>query len=349
MASSLEGAIFGIGNPLLDISANVNMAVLDKYGLKESTAILAEEKHLPLYEELVADHAVQYIAGGAAQNTIRAAQWMLQDIAPGATNYTGCVGSDAYAEQLENSAREGGVQVHYLKNASFPTGTCAVLVTHSDRSLVANLGAANHYSKDHFDSEPIQKLVHQAKIFYAAGFFLTVSPDTLISIGEHAVRHNKVFSFNISAEFLVHVFGTQLDSVLPYVDVLFANEVETHAYGQARGWGSDLKVITQKLAKLDKVNKQRERIVVTTQGPGVAFVSIGGADCLEFPALVVPADELVDVNGAGDAFVGGFLAYHALNSPLATCMAAGHHAASLCVRQSGARFPGKPGFAPSSP
>jgi len=42
------------------------------------SAVLAEEKHLPLYKELVDSYKVQYIAGGATQNAIRVAQWMSQ-------------------------------------------------------------------------------------------------------------------------------------------------------------------------------------------------------------------------------------------------------------------------------
>jgi len=42
-----------MGNPLLDISAVVPMELLDKYGLTLNNAILAEEKHAPLYEEMV--------------------------------------------------------------------------------------------------------------------------------------------------------------------------------------------------------------------------------------------------------------------------------------------------------
>ena len=43
----------GMGNPLLDISAEVGQDVLDKYDVKLDSAILAEEKHLPVYKELV--------------------------------------------------------------------------------------------------------------------------------------------------------------------------------------------------------------------------------------------------------------------------------------------------------
>ena len=82
-----------MGNPLLDISANVPMSVLEKYEVTLNNAILAEEKHLPLYEELVKDHEVEYIAGGATQNSIRVAQWMLGSEYAGATAYIGCIGT----------------------------------------------------------------------------------------------------------------------------------------------------------------------------------------------------------------------------------------------------------------
>jgi adenosine kinase len=60
---NLQGAILGMCNPLLDISAEVPIDLLEKYGVSLNNAILAEEKHLPLYKELVEHYPVQYIAG----------------------------------------------------------------------------------------------------------------------------------------------------------------------------------------------------------------------------------------------------------------------------------------------
>lgn len=39
-----------------------------------NSAILAEKKHLPMYKELVEMFQVEYIAGGATQNSIKVAQ-----------------------------------------------------------------------------------------------------------------------------------------------------------------------------------------------------------------------------------------------------------------------------------
>ncbi len=62
-SKNLQGAILGMCNPLLDISAEVPMELLEKYGISLNNAILAEEKHVPLYTELIEKHPVQYIAG----------------------------------------------------------------------------------------------------------------------------------------------------------------------------------------------------------------------------------------------------------------------------------------------
>lgn len=63
-----------MGNPLLDISATVDHEFLKKYDLRSNDAILAEEKHKPLYEELMDLYKADFIAGGSVQNTMRVAQ-----------------------------------------------------------------------------------------------------------------------------------------------------------------------------------------------------------------------------------------------------------------------------------
>ena len=42
-------ALFCIGNPLLDIQVTNGEQLLEKYGLEANGAILAEEKHRPMY------------------------------------------------------------------------------------------------------------------------------------------------------------------------------------------------------------------------------------------------------------------------------------------------------------
>ena len=74
---NLQGAILGICNPLLDISADVPMELLEKYNVSLNNAILAEEKHIPLYKELVEQYPVQFIAGMNLKELICLVETML--------------------------------------------------------------------------------------------------------------------------------------------------------------------------------------------------------------------------------------------------------------------------------
>ncbi|TFY51878.1 hypothetical protein EVG20_g10799, partial [Dentipellis fragilis] len=99
--------LFCIGNPLLDIQVTNGEALLKKYDLKANDAILAEDKHRPLYEEIVREHKVVYVAGGASQNAARGAAYVLP---PNSVVFTGCVGDDELAEQLKAANRRDGAR-----------------------------------------------------------------------------------------------------------------------------------------------------------------------------------------------------------------------------------------------
>uniref|UniRef100_A0A8D0H0P6 Adenosine kinase n=1 Tax=Sphenodon punctatus TaxID=8508 RepID=A0A8D0H0P6_SPHPU len=167
-----ENVLFGMGNPLLDICAVVDKDFLDKYGLKLNDQILAEEKHKELFEELVKKFKVEYHAGGSTQNSVKVAQWMIQRPHKAAT-FFGCIGTDKFGEILKTKAEEAHVDAHYYEQSEQPTGTCAACITSDNRSLVANLAAANCYKKEeHLDLEKNWKLVEKANVYYIAVSFV---------------------------------------------------------------------------------------------------------------------------------------------------------------------------------
>ena len=293
-----------------------------------------------MYAKLTKDYPVEYIAGGATQNSIRVAQWMLSN--PGATAFIGCIGTDAFGEQLEKSAKADGVNVQYFKTDKVETGTCAVLVNSGDRALIANLAAANCYDKAHFDSAPIQALLKESKIVYSAGFPLTTGagPDTMLDMGKYLNESGKTFCMNLSAPFIIQVppFKAALDKCLAHVDFLFGNETEAATYGEVSGWGTDVGEIALKIAAMPKACGSRPRVVVFTQGKDDTLVACGGV-LQKLAVPVLPKDKLVDTNGAGDAFVGGFLAFLAKGADLAACVSAGNYAARQIIQVSGCQIP----------
>lgn len=333
--TKFTGSLMGMGNPLLDISAEVGQDILDKYDVKVDNAILAEEKHVPIYKELVDNYSPQYIAGGATQNSIRVAQWIMSaNGKPGQSAYMGCIGNDAFGKQLEDCAAADGVKVHYMKDETTPTGTCAVLVKGGERSLIANLAAANNFKPSHLETAESKEIYESASVYYIAGFFLTVSVDSLKIVAEHALANNKTFCLNLSAPFIIDFYGDQVATALEYADYLFCNESEAEAYGKKHGLGDDLKEVALKIAESPKKNASRPRTVIFTQGSSATIVACNG-EVKEYKVEPLEKDQLVDTNGAGDAFVGGFLAGLLADKEVGDCVEAGHWAARFIIQQSG--------------
>ena len=72
------------------------------------------------------------------------------------------------------------------------------------------------------------------------------------------------------------------------------------------------------------------------QGPEKTIVATS-EKATSYP--VPKVDSLVDTNGAGDAFVAGFLSQLALNKPISECVQAGHWAAGVIIQNPGCTFP----------
>lgn len=344
-----KGVLFGIGNPLLDISAETPTDFLDKYKLDADSQILADpETHKNLYTDLVDQFQVDYLPGGATQNTIRAFQWALKNNseAEGASVFTGCVGvEDNYRSSLEAAAKKAGVTTKYAGNSKgLPTGTCAVVITKNGkaRSLVANLAAANVWQQS--DLDQVWDDIQQAQYFYSAGFFLTTEggPKTLEKIGQHCVEKNKTYVTNLSAPFISMFFKDQLTMSLSYSDVVFCNESEASTWAEHFGFKDikdDLKQVAQKLAAFES-KRDRSRLVVITQGCDPTIICQDG-NIQEFKIEKLKDEEIVDTNGAGDAFVAGFLCGLVYGKELSESVKYGNFVASTIIKMPGCTFPEK--------
>merc|ERR1719330_639783 len=150
---------------------------------------------------------------------------------------------------------------------------------------------------------------------------------------------------NLSAPFIVQVppFKGVLVESLPYVDFLFGNESEALTWAETEGWESqDIAFIATRLSLIPSL-KTRKRTVVITQGSLPTIVAVNG-HVTEYPILVLPKEKLVDTNGAGDSYVGGFLAGMVKGLDIEACCKAGAYAASVIVQRSGCTFPEKPDY-----
>lgn len=337
--ASTTPALFCMGNPLLDMQVTNGEELLAKYELKANDAILAEEKHAPIYEEIVKNYKVTYIAGGAAQNAARGAAYVLP---PNSVVYTGCVGDDDLADQLKAANKREGLLEAYQVKKGEKTGACAVIITGHHRSLVTTLRIAEKYDQSYLSSPEVALLVAGAKVFYFEGYFLTHGAGIISDFSKEVTASGKVSVLNFSAPFIPQFFNAALQTVLPHTDIIICNEAEAEAWASANGHPAptDLPAVGKAIAMLPKSNASRPRIVVITHGAeSTVLVSSAEPDSPKtFGVHVLTDEEIVDTNGAGDAFAGGFLGAYVAGKSLEESVETGHKLASLSIQEVGPQF-----------
>ena len=277
--------------------------MLSKYGLKANDAILADEndqsKHMPLYEDLISNHNAVQIAGGAAQNTARGAQYILP---ANSVLYIGAVGQDKSAQTLKDACAKAGLRTEYLETPDHPTGRCGVIITGHDRSMCTHLAAANEYKLEHLKKPEIWALVQKARVYYVGGYHLTVCPPAAMALAEEAAKENKIFALSLSAPFITQFFKEPLAQTSPYWDYVIGNETEARTWAEVQGEEEkvDVKKIARAMAELPKKNEERKRVAVVTQGTEATVVAVQGEkDVKEFKVHAVGKDKINDTNGAG--------------------------------------------------
>jgi len=142
-------------------------------------------------------------------------------------------------------------------------------------------------------------------------------------------------------------FGDRMQSVLPYVDVLFGNEHEAEALAallKLEGDHKDLAYVAAAASALPKVDSKRPRLVVFTAGSLATVYALNGKTG-SVPVAPIEASKIIDTNGAGDAFVGGFLAGYAQRKSVEECILVGHYCAGTVIQHDGCTFPAKPSYA----
>ncbi|CAH8512016.1 unnamed protein product [Heterobilharzia americana] len=109
------------------------------YGLETDDAILAEKKHMSIYNEVMKRPDVRYVAGGSGLNTVKMIQWILKN--PFSCSFVGCVGEDQMGRRIENECQALGLITEFqVTKKSLETGKVAVLINKKNRSMVTHLG-----------------------------------------------------------------------------------------------------------------------------------------------------------------------------------------------------------------
>lgn len=149
---------------------------------------------------------------------------------------------------------------------------------------------------------------------------------------------------NLSAPFIAQFFTAQVNQIMPHTDIVIGNEAEAEAWATANNYPDvkDIPAIAKAIAGLPKANKATPRVVVFTQGAQstVVVTSDKPDEPKVYPVEPLASEQIVDTNGAGDAFAGGFLGALVAGKDLNQAVLAGHALARSTVQQVSVLFCG---------
>ncbi len=280
--------VYGIGNALVDMEYEVEVADLEALGIEKGVMTLVDENQQVKMMNHLAAHSHQRSSGGSAANS------MIAVCQFGGTSFYSCkVAGDDLGHFYMKDLLDGGVDTnHHTEKESGHTGRCVVLVTpDSDRTLCTFLGISGGLSA----KELVEDALRDSEYFYMEGYLVTseTARQACIAAKRLAEESGVKTAISLSDPNMVRFFKTGLlEMIGSGVDLLFANEDEAKGVVNAADLSSAIDYL-----------KTLSRELVITRGSNGALVW-NGRTLIEIEPVRVKA---VDTVGAGDMFAGAFL------------------------------------------
>lgn len=279
--------IYGIGNPLIDILANITNEDLNALSLYKGTMHLIDKaRHKELIDYLKTKKLV-YSPGGSCPNT------MVTLCSLGIhTTLAGGVGKDELSEVYRAKLCEIGVGDDLISYDE-PTGTSIILLTDDkERTMNTFLGANKCFDAPNVNLDNLK----DASIFYFTGYMWDTEPQkrairkVLSFCSENGIK----VAFDIADPFAVGRYRSDfLQLITDHCDIVFANSEEARylfdnydAYECCKSMG--------KLAPIAVV-KNGKRGSFVSDNRVITKIDVQGSS------------EPVDTTGAGDTYAAGFL------------------------------------------
>ncbi len=335
-------SLLAIGNPIVDISSHINEEDIEKFGLKWGETVFANESNVGFFKVLEQNKDVKYIPGGSIQNTLRVTSWCLNMDPNNAKTFKitmlGATGKDSYRNKIIDALDFAGVKYLLECIPDKQTSRCGVGIHKKERCLLPEIRASNMISIDFIRSHMKEIEEHDALLI--EGYFIQERYEICRDLVRKFKLARKTVILTLSAVFMVQTYYDKLIELANSSDLIIANKAELEELaGEKNKENKDLFIkISQKLVK-------KERLFIVTDGKKGVIVAKYDYEretmdfiLRGFPSLV-KTEDIVDLNGAGDSFLGGFLSQYMLGKSFEACCKAGNDIAGVIIKNIGCTFP----------
>ncbi len=280
-------SITGVGNGITDIIVQVDQPLFDSFGLRSGSMQLVSSEDQAQLLMALQDHKLNLVSGGAVCNSIIIAAQL------GAkTGFVCRLGDDRYGLHYQEELRSLGIELPNPPIVRSLSGTSAILVTpDGERTMSTCLQASADLAPEDVTDEVIGK----SEWVFVEGYLLgngQAGQDAVRKAIKIAKQSGSKVALTFAAPFVVDVFRSLVQELLPSVDLVFANHEEANTFTQKTSLDETIAIISETV-----------RHVVVTDGARGVYIAYGGRR-IHVPA--VPCTP-VDLTGAGDAFAGGYL------------------------------------------
>lgn len=224
--------------------------------------------------------------------------------------HAGKIGQDGV--WLKEKLQKSGVDTHLIKTVDTPTGHAIIQVNRDGENAIIIHGGANQT----FSDADIETVLKGAE----TGDFLLLQNE--INAVDKILQKSKERGLRVIFN-PAPMTETIKNYPLELVDIFILNEVE----GEALTEQNEPNTILSAMQKL----YPKSRVVLTLGKAGVIYAH--KKQCIKAPAIKVKA---IDTTGAGDTFIGYFLAELSRGSEIEKCLEMGIKASALCVTRKGA-------------
>ncbi|MEY4516789.1 MAG: hypothetical protein RL180_1135 [Pseudomonadota bacterium] len=314
--------VYAIGNALVDHEYPVDDALLVRCNVQKGTMQLADDAQQHALMTHLNQHTTANgrVSGGSAANTAFAVA------ALGGSAFYACrVGNDDAGSFYLADLASAGVQTSAISQELGQTGSCLVMVTpDGERTMQTHLGITAALSPTQVDLAPLTG----AQYVYIEGYLATSDSarEAVAVVRAQARQQGIKLAISLSDPAMVQYARQGLVELLgDGVDVLFCNDMEARLF-------TDCSNLDDALAALHAYSP----LVVVTRGAEGAVMSHAG---LVQPIAPQVATQVLDTNGAGDGFAGGFLYGLTQQLTLTDCGDLATTLATAVVEQYGPRLP----------
>lgn len=286
-------------------------------GIVIADCVACPVTRLPLPGQLELVDEIALFVGGSAANTAVALAKLGQKV-----GVVGRIGQDGFGKFLQGALTDAGCDTRFLRPDSAPTSATLVNVDAAgERSFLHSMGAnANLTPAD----VPLERLAAEgARALHVAGYFVLPGLEPgLPGLLERASRLGLLTS--IDNVWDASGCWERIHGCLPLTDVFCPSLQEARQITRREAPGEVLSAL---------LDLGVRRVVALKMGQHGALIGSPDGTRLHLHGLNVRA---VDGTGAGDAFIGGFLAGLLTGETLEGAGRLGNAAGALCVGATGA-------------